>query len=134
MEALIGFAGSHGDAFELFEFTEEVFDQVSPLVHFLVDFERRDAVLALGNDDLGPALIEFLDDPVGVECFVTEQSIERDPVDERCHADSVIAVSRQQHEAHEVAQGIAKREYLRCPAALGLAYGLIFSPPFAPCP
>jgi hypothetical protein len=36
-EALIGFFAAHGDAFEVLEFAEEVFDKVAPLVDFAVD-------------------------------------------------------------------------------------------------
>jgi hypothetical protein len=36
---LVGFVAAHGDAFELLEFAEEVFDQVTPLVDFRVDDE-----------------------------------------------------------------------------------------------
>ncbi len=133
-EALVGLASAHGDAFELFEFAEEVLDEMPPLVHLQVDIERGEALWALGNDDLGPALVEFGDDPVGVEGLVAEQGIELDPGDQRRHSDGVVAVSRQQLETHEVTQGIAKREDFGRPAALGLAYGLILSPPFAPCP
>lgn len=133
-EALIGFASAHGDAFELFEFAEEVFDEMPPLVHLQVDVDGVDALRPLRDDDFRPALAQFLDDPVGVEGLVAEQGVERDPIDERRHADRVVAVSRQQHEAHEIAQGIAQREDLGRPPALGLAYGLIVSPPFAPWP
>ena len=73
---------------------------------------------------------------------LAKQGIELDPVDERGHTDRVVAVSRQQHEPHEVAQGIAKGEDFGRPTALGFAYacpelrrrGLILSPPFAPWP
>ena len=40
-EALIGFVGAHGDAFELLEFAEEVFDEVTAFVKLDVDGERR---------------------------------------------------------------------------------------------
>jgi hypothetical protein len=134
LEALIGFAGAHGDAFELLEFAEEVFDEVSPFVHFQIDIDGADPLRHLRDDDLCPALVELFDDPVGVEGLVTEQCIELNAFDERGHADGVIAISGQKLEAHEVAQGIAQGEYLGCPTALGLAYGLILSPPFAPWP
>jgi len=133
-EALISLACAHGDAFELFEFAEEVFDEMPPFVHFQIDVDGVEPLRHLRDDHFCSALIELLDDPVGVVSFVTEQSVELDAFDERGHTDGVIAVSRQQNEAHEVAQGIAKREDLGCPATLGLAYGLILSPPFAPCP
>src|SRR5678815_4869634 len=50
----------------------------------------------------------------------------------QCHTDRVVAVSRQKHEAHKIAQGITQREDLGRPAIFGLAYGLALSPPFAP--
>lgn len=78
----------------------------------------------LRDGDLRAALVELFDDPVGVVSLVAKQGIEFDAFDERGHADGIVAV----------AQGIAKGEYLGRPTALGLAYGLILSPPFAPWP
>ena len=40
-EALVGFVGAHGDAFELLELAEEVLDQVAPFVDFGVDRQGR---------------------------------------------------------------------------------------------
>src|ERR1044072_4935624 len=40
-EALIGLVGAHCDAFELLEPSEEVLDEMSPFIDFLVDGERR---------------------------------------------------------------------------------------------
>ena len=131
---MIGFAGAHGDALELFEFTEEVFDKVSPFVHFQVDVDGTFALWHLGDDDFGAALVEFLHDPVGIEGLVPEQGIERDPINERRYTDRVVALTRQEDEAYQVAQGIGQGEYFRSPAASGLAYGLALSPPFAPWP
>ena len=96
-----------------------------PLVHFQIDGDGTDPFGPLRDDDLCSALVELLDDPVGIGRLVAKQGIEPD-------ADGVIAVSRQQHEAHQVAQGIGERDDLGRPATLGLAYGLILSPPFAP--
>jgi hypothetical protein len=52
---LIGLVGAHGDALELLELAEEVFDEMPPFVHLLVDGERLCAARMLGNDDLGAA-------------------------------------------------------------------------------
>lgn len=134
LEALIGFASAHGDALELFEFAEEVFDEMPPLVHLQIDVDGADPLRHLRDDDFRAALVEFFDDPVGIEGLVAEQCVELDAFDERRHSDRVMAISRQQLEAHEVAQGIAKSENLGRPTTLGLAYGLILSPPFAPWP
>jgi hypothetical protein len=38
-EALVGLVGAHGDAFELLDLAEEVFDEMPPFVYLLVDDE-----------------------------------------------------------------------------------------------
>ena len=73
-EALIGFVGAHGDALELLEFAEEVFDQVAPFVHLGVDRQRHGATRMLRDDDLGAALVEVGDDGVAVESLVGDAS------------------------------------------------------------
>lgn len=94
MEALIGFASAHGDALELFEFTKEVLDEVPPLIHLQIDVDGADPLRHLRDHDLGSALIEFFDDPVGIICLIAKQSVELDAFDERGEADGVIAISR----------------------------------------
>lgn len=133
-EALIGFACAHGDAFEFFEFAEEVFDQVTPLVHLQIDVDRADTLRHLRDYNLGSALVQFFDDPVGIEGFIAEQGAELDACDQGRHAYGVVAISRQQYKAHKITQSIGEGEYFGRPATLGLAYGLILSPPFAPWP
>ena len=132
--AWVGFVAAHGDALELLEFAEEVFDEVSPLVHLLVDLERVSALRALRNDDLGAAFVHVFDDPIGIISFVGDQRAELDAVDERRDADRVVAIARQQLEAHEIAERVGQRDDLRRPAAFRLADGLALSPPLAPCP
>ena len=58
---------------------------------------------------------------------------ERQSVDQRRHAERVIAVAGQENEAHEIAQRVGQRQDLGGHAALGAAYGLALTP-FAPCP
>src|SRR5260370_1777165 len=134
LEALVGFVGAHGDTFEFLEFTEEVLDEMTPFVHLGVDLERDGAPRVLRNHDLGTALIEIGDDVVAVEGLVGDQCAEFDPRDERRDADGIEALSRQQDESDEVAQGIGEGEDFGRHAALGFADGLALSPPFAPCP
>jgi hypothetical protein len=69
-EALIGLVGTHGDAVELLELAEEVFVEMPPFVHLLVDGERLCATWMLGDDDLGAARVEFGDYGDAVECLV----------------------------------------------------------------
>src|SRR5713101_482607 len=88
----------------------------------------------LRNHDLGAALVEIGDDVVAVEGLVGDQRAEIDAVEERGNADSVEALSRQQHESDEIAQRVGEREDFGRHTALGAADGLALSPPFAPCP
>src|SRR3546814_14943117 len=64
VEALVGFVGTHGDTLELLELAEEVFDQMTPLVHLGIERQGLGAAWMLGNDDLGAALVEVGDDGV----------------------------------------------------------------------
>src|SRR5215204_494383 len=133
-EALIGFVGAHGDAFEVFELTEEVLDQMAPLVHLSVEGERLGATRMLGDDNLGAAFIEVGDQRIAVEGLVGDQRSEGDAVDERWHADRVEALPREKDEAHEIAERIGESEDLGGHAAFGAANSLAMSPPFAPWP
>jgi hypothetical protein len=45
-----------------------------------------------------------------------------------------VALSRQQNEAHQIAERVGKRQNLRRQAASRFADGLALSPPFAPWP
>jgi hypothetical protein len=49
-EALIGLVRAHGDAFEALELAEEVFDEMPPFVHLIVDDERLCATQAVMVD------------------------------------------------------------------------------------
>src|SRR3954469_22295035 len=99
-----------------------------------VDLERHRAARMLRDHDLGAALIEIGDDIIAVEGRVGDQGAELKTVDQRRDPDSVEALSGQQNEADEVAQGIGEGQDLGRHAALGAANGLARTPPFAPCP
>ena len=78
-EALIGFVGAHGDAFELLELAEEVLDQMTPFVHFGVDRQVLGSAWMLRDDDLGSPFVEIGDDGVAVESFVGDQAPKLNP-------------------------------------------------------
>jgi hypothetical protein len=125
---------AQGDAFELLKLAEEILDQMAPFVHLDVNLERLGAARVLRDDNLGAALVEIGDDVVAVERFVSNEAAELDAVDQRWDADRIKAVSRQQLEAHKVAERIGEREDFGRHAALGAANGLALRPPFAPWP
>src|ERR1039458_625132 len=133
-EALIGLVSAHCDTFELLEPAEEVLDEMPPFVHLLIDGERLCAPRMLGDDDLGAACVEIGDNGVAVERFVGDQRVEDQSLDERRHAHRVEALSRQKHEAHEIAEGIGEGQDFGGHAAFRTADGLALGPPFAPCP
>jgi hypothetical protein len=107
---------------------------MAPFVHLGVDLQRRGAARMLRNHDLGAALVEVGDDVVAVERLVGDQRAKFNAVDEWRDADGIETLSRQQDESDEVAQGVGEGQDFGCHAALGLADGLVLSPPFAPCP
>ena len=131
---MIGFVASHGDAFELFEFAEEVFDEMTPFVNLGVDGDRFETIRALGNDDAGATLIQLGDNPVGIEGFIRDQRAEGDAVNQRGNADGVVTLARQEMEADQIAERVGEGKDFGGPATLGLAYGLALSPPFEPWP
>jgi hypothetical protein len=132
LEALIGFACAHGDALELFEFAEEIFDQVAPLVDLQVDIERLGPTWMLGDDDLRAALGQVGDDGVGIESLVSDQTAKLDILYQWRNADSIEALARQENKPHEVAQRIGQRQDFGRQTASRLTNSLALSPPFAP--
>ena len=88
----------------------------------------------LGDDDLRAARVQLIEDLIDVEGLVGDQPSEFDALDQRRHAQGVEAVTRQQLEAHQVAERVGQGDDLRAPAAARAAYRLALSPPFAPCP
>lgn len=129
---MICFIASHGDALELFEFAEEVLDQVPPLVEFGIDIERFDALRSLRDADCCTTRVHVLYDPVAVEGFVGEQTTKIDAFDQRRNAHRIIAMAGQEFEADQIAKGIGQGQDFGCQPAFGLAYSLALSPPFAP--
>lgn len=67
----------------------------------------------VGRDDgESAALIELKSQPVAIKGFVADQRAERDAIEERLHADAVVALSRQEDEAGEIAERVDKRHDL----------------------
>jgi hypothetical protein len=133
-EAGVGFVAAHGDAFELLDLAEEILDEMTPFVHFGVDGKRFCASRMLGYDDHRAAFVEFKDKPVRIEGLVRDEGGKGNAVKQRRDTDRIVALARQQYEPNQIAERIGKRQDFRCQTALGLAYSLALSPPFAPCP
>src|SRR3954449_13064737 len=128
----VGFVIASGDGPELFQLGEDVLDEVAPAVHLVVEADGSLAV-GLGRDHRGgAAIVKLRSEPVGVERFVAKQSAEDDTLDQRLHADAVVALTGQQDEAHQSAEGVDQGDNLGGQPAARAANGLILSPPLAP--
>src|SRR4051812_1797872 len=128
----VGLVVASGDGPELFQLGESVLDEVAPAGHLAVEADSGLAV-GLGWDHRsGPAIVKLRSEPVGVERFVAKQSAEDDTLDQRLHADAVVALTGQQDEAHQSAEGVDQGDNLGGQPAARAANGLILSPPLAP--
>ena len=76
-KAGVGLFVAGGDASECLETTEEVLDQMAPLVHFGIVRDAAGAVGFGGDDRCGSAFIECGAQPVVVEGLVTDQRLKR---------------------------------------------------------
>jgi len=133
LETAVCLVASHCYALEFLQLAEEVLDQVAPFVNVLVDVERLGAPLMLRDYDLRLALVHVFDDPIGIKSLVSDQAPEFEVLDQGRDADGVKAMAGEQDEPHQVPKRVGQREDFGGPAALRLADGLIFGPPFAPC-
>jgi hypothetical protein len=102
-----------------------VLDEVAPAVHVPVEADGGLAV-GLGRDHRGGAtLIQLRPEPVDVEGLVAEQGAEGDILDQRRHAEAVVALAGQQDEAHQVAEGINEGNDLGRQTTARAADGLV---------
>ena len=93
-EARVGFVVPGGDAAEFLDLTEEVFDQMAPLVHFEVAGDHGDPV-GFGRDHGGRApIVQIGADPVAVEGLVGQKSAEIEVRQKRGDTGAVVSGSR----------------------------------------
>src|SRR3712207_3146914 len=105
---------------------------MAPAVHVAVEADGSLAV-GLGQDHRGgAAVVQLRSEPVGVEGFVAEQSAEDNTLDQRLHADGVVALAGQQNEAHQIAERIDQGDDLGRQATARAADRLTLGPPLAP--
>src|SRR3954471_45419 len=128
----VGLVVPGGAGPELLQLGEGVLDQVAPAVHGAVEVEAAFAA-GLGRDHRrGAAGVEVRPDPVHIERLVAEQGVEGDALDQRRHADGVVPLAGQQHEAHQVAERVGEGDDLGGQAAARASDRLGLRPPLAP--
>jgi hypothetical protein len=90
----------------VFDAAEEIFDQVSPPVHGKVTRNGCRAIGFGGDHREDPPLVEFHAQPVVVEGLVADQGPDSDAFEQWLDADAVVALTRQEQKAREIAQRI----------------------------
>ena len=128
-EAGIGFLVACGHSTELFEVSEEIFDQMAPAIPMKVAVDDLGPIRFWRDDSDGAAFVQRGAQPIDIEGYVGQQRVEVDILDQWLDADTVMTLARHQDEAHKIAQRIDQRHDLGCQAAARPADGLILSPP-----
>lgn len=131
---MIGLVVSCGDAAIVLDRAEEVFDEMTPSIHGEI---ARDVPLAIGfwrNDGQSAALVEFAAKPIVVEALVADQRPDFDVIEQGFDANAIVALTRQENKARQIAQRVDQSDDLGRQAAARTPDRLILSPPFAPVP
>src|SRR5512143_50506 len=105
-EALVGFVVARGDAAELLDLAEEILDQMAPLVHLEVAGNASSPIDLWRYHGHRASVVQIGADHVAVEGLVRQQGGEVEILQKRSNTNAVVPLSRQQDEAHEMAQRI----------------------------
>src|SRR4051812_18866751 len=130
----IGLVVARGDTPKAFEAAEEVFDQMTPLVHLEVARNVLGTISLWRNDGKSTTLIQVSAERITIERFVGEQGCEGDVLEQGIDTGAVVPLAGQQHELQQVAKGIDQGDDLRRQATARPSDGLILGPPLAPVP
>ena len=96
-----------GDGAELFEFAEEILDQVARLVERLIELAGRCSVLLRRDDGGFSGTRERLEDAiVGILGFVGDQDLGGHLRQQRIGAGEIMSLSRGQQEAQRIAERV----------------------------
>ncbi len=133
-EARVSLFIACGDASKAFHLTEEIFDEMTPLVFVPVMRRMPAGALAKRDDGLNMSPCQAFAQPMGVERLIADKGQTVDASHKSIETRNVVAMARQQHEADQIAKRIDDRRNFGRRAAAGFANGLFLSPPFAPVP
>jgi hypothetical protein len=123
-----GFVVAGGDRPELFEFAEEILDQVALFVEFAIEFTRRQAVWS-GRDDGGFASRRqrVEDSAIGIEGAICDQQVGGHMRQQRISPGQVVRLSRGQQQAQRIAERVNQRMDLGAQTAAATAKCLVLS-------
>jgi hypothetical protein len=106
-EILRGLIVTRRDAAELFEFAEEVFDQVACLVERLIELARRCSVLPRRDDGGLSGTRQRLEDAiVGIVGFIADQDLGGHFRRQRISAGEIMGLSQGQQEPQRIAKSV----------------------------
>ena len=102
-----GLIVTRGDAAVLFEFTEEILDQVARLVERLIELAGRCSVLPRRDDGGFPGTRQrFENTLIGIIGLVGDQDLGGHLRQQRIGADEIMGLSWGQQETQRVAEGV----------------------------
>lgn len=131
-EGLVRFVASHCDSFELFDFTEEVFDEVTCAICMLVIGDFGNPVFALRDDGFGFLFCQLIAHSFNVESVVGKKSFEVCRFEQWRDTDRIIIFPRYQVKADKIPKRINHCDDFCHATCDTVAYSLAFGPPFAP--
>ena len=132
LEAGIGLVTAHGYALELLELAKEVFYEVTPAVHVLINGQRPTSIGSLRDHDWHALCLQSLYQPLNIKRFVCQQRPKLLVPDHLFDSFAVMPLAWHQSELEQIAQRIAQGQYLGAHAPTRVPYGLALSP--APWP
>ena len=122
-----GFVVAGGDCPELFEFGEEILNQMARLVEVPIVVPRHAAIGFGGNDGRFAGLGQRFDDPlVGIERLVADQHVGLHVWQEVVSTDEIVRLATGEEEGDRVAQRIDQRVDLGAQSAARAPDRLVF--------
>jgi hypothetical protein len=123
-----GFVVAGGDGTELFEFAEEILDQVTLFVEFAIELARRQAVWSrrdYGGFASRRQEVEY--SAIGIEGAICDQQVGGHMRQQRIGPDQVVRLSRRQQQAQRIAERVDQRMDLGAQTAAAAAKRLVLS-------
>ncbi len=133
-EARIRFFVACGEASKPFHFTEEILDQMTPLIFLAVMRGMPVRSFTKWYNSLDVIARQAFAKPVRIERLVSDERQTVNASHKSIEARNVVPIAWQQNETDQIAERIDDDGNLRGPTAARFANRLFLSPPFAPVP
>lgn len=101
-KALICLVGAHCNAFELFELTKEILDEMPPFIDLQIYLHRFLSLWSLGYANHCSALVQVCYNPVAVKRLVRKHGPKFNVMDEWGYTGGIMSIARQQLETNQI--------------------------------